>query len=349
MSTRRLASKRSTARSRNLRRRNAFAAAATLAAASLGTAAVAGTYTLITPYAGAGTSTSVLGINDAGYMTGSIGNADGSADGFIRDPSGAYTIFNDGYQTIGRNIDNSNNITGYATDATLDLQTDTTFLRSAGGTLTTLTDPNTSAPLHGIAQGQKLSGTIVGDYFYMSGGHNYRHGFALNGASFTDISVDPDYPIKTTARGVNDAGTIVGWTLDNLTGVTQGYVDVAGAFTFFSDPDAANASTTYFEDINDSGLVSGEFQDASGDLHPFLFNTTTDAFADLTPPGPIDDYAFGINASGEVVITSNLGPNYLYNPAGVPEPQSWAFVMLGVGLAGAALRRRGRAALTTRV
>lgn len=60
-----------------------------LLATALGVTAVAShpadaaSYTPIAPYAGAGTSTGVNGINDAGYITGVVGNADGSSDGFI--------------------------------------------------------------------------------------------------------------------------------------------------------------------------------------------------------------------------------------------------------------------------
>ena len=303
-------------------------------------AASAGTYTLITPYAGAGTSTSVFGINDAGYMAGSITNADGSSDGFIRDPAGIYTTFNDGVETIGRNISNTNSITGYATDSTNNLLTDATFIRAPDGTITDLTDPITAAPIHGIAQGQNASGAIVGDYFGTFSDGERRHGFELLGGTFTDISAGGADPASTTARGINDAGVIVGWALDLTTGVTQGYVDTGGAMTFFSDPNPANADSTYFEDINNSGLVSGEFVDAAGADHPFEFNTATDVFTDLIPPGAVNEFAFGLNNQGEVVLTDPDGDNFLYNPAGVPEPGSWVLMVIGLGGLGVALRRR---------
>jgi hypothetical protein len=310
------------------------------------TTATAATYTLITPYSGAGTTTSVLGLNDAGYMTGSITYADGSADGFVRDPSGVYTTFSAGSETTGRNIGNTGSITGYATDDTGDLTTDTTFVRSPGGTITALTDPTTSAPIHGIAQGQNASGAIVGDYFVTFGGGEHRHGFELSGGTLTDISAGGADPASTTARGINDSGVIVGWALDLTTGVTQGYVDTGGVMSFFADPNVANADTTYFEDINNSGLVSGEFLDAAGDYHPFEFNTATDAFTDLTPPGSLNDDAFGLNNAGEVVLTNSDGSNYLYNPAAVAEPNTWALMLIGLGGVGVLLRRRSAVPLT---
>ncbi len=319
--------------------RSAFAAAAALGVGLSGGGAIAGSYTLITPYAGVGATTSVLGVNDAGYLTGTIFSASGSADGFIRDPAGVYTLFNDGFNTIGRNISNTNTITGYATDATFNLRTDTEFQRSAGGAFATISNPVTAQPLHGIAQGQNASGVIVGDNFYTSGGLNYRHGYAIDGSTFTDISAGPSNVQKTTTRGINDSGVIVGWNLDASTGVTQGYVDVGGTLTFFSDPNPLDASTTYFEDINNNGLVSGDFADAGGLLHPFEFNTLTNTFTDLNPPGA-NFAAFGLNNAGEIVLTDGNGLNYLYNPAGTPEPATWAVMLLGLGFTGAALRWR---------
>jgi hypothetical protein len=305
-------------------------------------AASAGTYTLIAPYSGAGTTTSVLGVNDAGYMTGAITNADGSSSGFIRDPAGVYTIFSDGFGTVARNISNTNTITGYATDNTSNLATDTLFQRSSGGAFTTLVNPNTSQPLSGIAQGQNASGAIVGDYMFTSGGSSYAHGFILNGASFTDLSTGAAPNDRTEARGINDSGLVVGWALDGSTGVTEGFLYSGGAYTFVQAPNPNNAGTTYFEDVNNSGVVSGEYSDADGDLFPFLYNSGTQTFTDLAPPGGGEGFdVFGVNGSGEAVL-NNGGVNYLYNPAGVPEPATWAMLIAGFGGLGAVLRQTRR-------
>ncbi len=330
--------------------RRAIVAAAVVGAAALTSpAAAAGTYTLIAPYAGVGTTTGVNGINDAGYITGVVGNSDGSSDGFIRTPGGAYTLFQvagpNGFDTYGRDIDNSNVITGYSTDSTGVLRTDTEFKRSAGGALTAITNPTTGVPLSGIAGAINSSGDMVGDYIFSSGGLNYRHGYLLSGSTFTDISASPLNTEKTEARGITDAGVIVGFEVDATTGATQGFVDTGGVFQFVTDPDPLNAGVTYLESINNSGLASGEFADASGTLHPFIFNTLTDAFTALTPPTADSYFAFGINNLGEVTLSGQLtGTDYLYNPAAttVPEPASWALMLIGFGGLGAAMRSRRR-------
>ena len=303
----------------------------------------AATYRFIAPYAAAGTSTSVLGINNAGYMTGAISSTlDNSGPGFIRSPGGVYTTFTDSgaFATTGRAINSANTITGYSTDSTLNLRTDGEFVRTSGGSVTPLTDGVN--PLHGIAQGINTAGSIVGDYFFTSGGHTFRHGYSIVGGVFTDISVDNVFSHHTQARGITDSGLIVGWaTLGG--GVTEGFIYSGGAFNFIIDPSPSNATTTYLEGINNNGLAVGEWQDISGNFHAFEYNLLTSSFLEFAPPGASNAQAFGLNDLGQVVITGNSG-NWLYDPNGVPEPASWALMLLGFGGVGAGLRRLRRTA-----
>ena len=325
-----------------------FTAAAAAIAVLAAQGAQAGTYTAIAPYVGTGTSTGVLGINNAGYLTGSVGNADGSGSAFIRDPSGVYTLFtnNGDFNTVGRAINSANTITGYSTDSSQVLSVDSEFSRSSGGALTQLSAAGPGA-LHGIAQGINSSGAIVGDYFFKSGGKTYRHGFLLASGVFTDISVGPAVNQRTQARGIADAGVIDGWV--SQAGVIEGFVYSGGVFQFISDPNP-NAVGTYLEALNNNGLASGEWFDASGNSTAFIYDTVHHTFADLLPPVAGSYDAFGLNDAGRVVITgvdlAGNSVNYLYSP-GVPEPASWALVLVGVGGLGAVLRRtrKDRAAL----
>ena len=300
-------------------------------------AAQAGSLTPIASYSAPGDTTAVLGINDSGVMTGSITQSDGSSLGFVRDAGGTYSTFQVDFGTIGRAIDNANNVSGYATDSSGNLSTDREFIRAPGGSVTILQNPATLADLHGIAQGMNNTGAVVGDYF--SGGQ-FR-GYELAGGTLTDL-MNPG-STRTSARGITDGGTVVGWTI--LGGVQEGFIYSSGVFQDILFP---GATGSVFEDINNNGLAVGEFFDGLGDSHAYEYNTITHTFLELLVPGATNVSAFGINDAGLVVLTTDIASgvnNFLYNPlGGVPEPQTWVLMLLGFGGAGLALRRR-RAAI----
>ncbi|HXA40475.1 MAG TPA: PEPxxWA-CTERM sorting domain-containing protein [Phenylobacterium sp.] len=292
----------------------------------------------------AGGTTSVLGINNAGWMTGNIAEANGSSLGFVRDAAGNYTTFsaNGLFATYGRAIDNSNTVIGYATDAAGAINTDTQFTRTTGGAVTALQNPNTGVPLHGIAQGVNATGAIVGDYYSGPGATTPLLGYVLDGSTFTTLTAPGS--TRTAARGIEDDGTVAGWAI--VGGVQEGFIEQGGAYSFFQAPDAGSVGTV-FEDINNNGLVSGEWMDAGGDSHAFVFNSVADAFTDIDVLGATSTSAFGLNDAGDVVVTASgvaEGPNnFLYHADAVPEPTTWAMLILGFFGLGGLLRRRNAA------
>ena len=320
-----------------------------LAVAGLALAAAApaqaGTFTAIPSYVDPlGGRTSVLGINNAGWMAGSISTPAGGSRGFSRDAGGAYTTFSVDVGTVGRAIDETNRVSGYATDSTGSLATDREFIRDAGGAVTILQNPATSANLHGIAQGMNASGAIVGDYLLT--GPTRRHGFILQGGALTDLAV-PGFPLENVrARAITDAGTVAGWA--QFTGsAARAFILSGGSYQFFDAPGAVNG--TFFEDLNNFGLVAGEFSDAAFNMHAFTYNTVTSVYTSLDVAGATNTQTFGLNDFGYVVLTTDIATgdsNFLYRPGGVPEPSTWALMIGGFGLAGTALRRRRSAALT---
>jgi hypothetical protein len=318
-------------------RRVICAAAVAAAGLALVSQAQAATLTVIPQFVDPGGTTSVLGINNNGQMTGNVTDSTGS-HGFVRDAAGNYTLFDYGStgSTLGRSISDNGTAVGYSEPASGgDIHTRQEWVRAPDGTLTQLVNPNTSAPLAGIAQGINASGAIVGDYF--TGAGNQIDGYILNGSSFTDLSIAGD---NVRARGITDSGEVAGW-VSNASG-SQGFILAGGVYTFFTAP--GSFQSTFFEDINSSGLISGEYNDAGGFSHAFIFNSNTATFTDINVPGATNVNAFGINDAGQVVLTtSNVDgriTNYLYSPGGAPEPASWALMIGGFGLAGAALRRR---------
>jgi hypothetical protein len=306
---------------------------------ALAGAANAGSFVAVAPDAAAGTTTSLLGINDAGYLVGSLSDDSTSAAvGLIRDPSGNYSTFTDGsqFQTTARAISNANVVSGYSTDATLNLLTDSEFQYN-GSTVGYLT--NGATPLHGIPQGMNNNGAVVGDYYFNSGGHTYRHGYVISGGVFTDLSYNPAYYDHTQARGITNTGEVVGWVSNGMTGAISGFSEIGGVFTYYNDPNPL-AVGTYFEGVNNYGEASGEWLDAAGNTHAFEYNFATGVYLNLNPPGAgASTQAFGINDLGEVIITDGLGGNWLFD-VGVPEPSTWTSMILGVAMGGAVLRRR---------
>ena len=322
----------------SVRTRRVLVLAGAAAGLALVGQAYAGTLTVIPQYVDPlGGSTSVLGLNNNGQMTGSVTDSAGS-HGFVRDAAGNYTLFDYGStgSTLGRSISDNGTVVGYSEPAVGgDIHTRREWERAPDGTLTTLVNPNTSAPLAGIAQGINGSGVIVGDYF--TGAGSQIDGFILDGSTFTDLPIPGD---NVRARGINDAGEIAGWVSGG--GVTQGFVLNGGVFSFFNAPGAANF--TVFEDINASGLISGEYSDAGGASHGFIFDSNTATFTDINVPGAINVSAFGLNDAGQVVLTTfnadSVVTNYLYSPGGVPEPMTWALMLTGFFGLGSALRRQ---------
>lgn len=297
--------------------------------------AQAQTLTAIQSYAGPGI-TQVTGVNDNGWMTGAIVAPDGSAQSFVRDASGNYTLFsvNSAFATQGRGLNNANTVAGFTNDSSGAIQSRLEFTRAADGTITTLANPNTAADLVGIAQGINNNGALAGDF--ITG--NRIDGFILDGASFTDLSL-AGYNVR--ARSINDNGEVAGF----VTGAAgeEGFLwSSGGGFTLFNAPGAPSGYTA-FEGVNDSGMVSGVYTDGSGDTHAFVFNPNSSTWTTINVPGAVNSEAFGINNLGQVAVeTDNAeGPNnFLYTPAGVPEPAAWALMLTGFFGLGAALRRR---------
>ncbi|CAM3124032.1 hypothetical protein SPAN111604_04865 [Sphingomonas antarctica] len=292
--------------------------AALVAALSTSTAAYAGTLTVIAPPSGLGiASVAALGINNAGWTSGSVLYTDPAraGDGFLRAPDGTYSIFSGGpgLFTQGRAVSNSNDVIGYTSDAS---GFTGEFRRAADGSFTFLTNPSTGARLLGIAQGVNDSGGIVGNYPVTVPGFGTprNHGFLLSGGALTDIAYPGQPGYSISARGIANDGTIVGFS--GRTG--QAFVrSSAGAFTFITRPEATNY--TVLTSINNLGIAMGGYDDAAANGHAFQYNTHTGIFTDVVIPGATSVQTFGINDSGQYTVSSDVG-SFIYTPGGPSAP-----------------------------
>ena len=128
--------------------------------------------------------------------------------------------------------------------------------------------------------------------------------------TFTTITVPGAF--QTHARGVNEAGEIVGTfntSSTNDPGDAHGFIDLNGTFTTLNAP---GFSGTAVGGVNNAGQIVG--YDASNQDRSFLY--TNGAYTAITAPNPpnIETAAYGINNLGQ--ITGNV--SQVFNLAGHP-------------------------------
>ena len=80
----------------------------------------------------------------------------------------------------------------------------------------------------------------------------------------------------TRVYGINDAGTMVGWYIDQTGGIPTDSQDAAGKFTKIDPP---GATMTNAWSINTAGVIVGTYTDSAGVFHGFV-----DAAGTFTPP-----------------------------------------------------------------
>lgn len=244
--------------------------------------AMDGTITDVAPAPGY-LSTSLLGINDAGVMAGSVVSLDGiTQSGVIRSKDGEYTVFDHPdalSDTSARGINNKGLVSGTRDGEDVEFLAGFIYDSKTG----TFTDIDTGPSFLTIAHGINSKGVVVGDSRYLAendpcgsgatgivryGWLRKRDGsilyFQLNGQ-------------RTNARGINDAGFITGNTLDPFVGDVKGFVIKAPKTNCESiSVDTADllqipgAVFMFPEGLTNSGDVVGQFFDASGAQHGFI-------------------------------------------------------------------------------
>jgi hypothetical protein len=204
----------------------------------------------------------------------------------------------------------------------------------AGGVFTSLNDPNADPAFGQIVSSVNDYGEAVGIYIDSSG---VEHGFSWSsGTGFATVD-SPAGSLQTVAGGVTDNGDIYGDYID-ASGNAHGFEQTAGGvFTTLDDP--AHVGSSFINEGNAEGELTGAWLDSSGDYHPYV--AVGGSYHDLSLPA-VTAQPWGINDNGQVVgfyQASADGPNEGFLTA-VPEPQTWAMMLVGIGLMGASLRRR---------
>ncbi len=295
----------------------------------------------------------LYGINDAGEVVGFYGSTGGSDPGigfngtppYVASTSFNITLDDYGYTSslegavnnlgtvVGRLIDYTGNSVGYVYNPTL----------AFGEQLTLVTDPQTppAETEAGTAYNELLGindyGMAVGDRYERS--TNTTYGYLYDSLTGVVTPFTLAGGIDVVPTGINDAGTICGSEV--VAGVTIGFIDQGGVVTQLTGP--AGATNTQAYALNNNGQVVGQYTDAGGTTHGFVYDVATATYTTVDDPNAVGGFTQidGINDQGQIVGEYGTG-GYVYGFLGtiqggfetVGDPLAGTTVAVGAGSAG---------------
>lgn len=263
-----------------------------------------------------GATTTVSGINDLGEVVGSSVTASGATHAFVTGPNGIgmtdLGTFG-GTNSYGNGINNSGQVVGSAqlTGST----SSHAFLSNAPGQMTDLgTLQNSNATASSGATAINSSGQVVGLSNYGTGTQSYAFVTGAQGVGMTDMGTFPPYggggapltPPYSVANGINDAGVVVGYSIEGCGCEGNGFI---GSPTAGGDLANRGALYSYASAINSAGQVTGWFQAyGSNATHAFITTVNGTTLTDLGGlGGSTGSYGYAINAAGVIVGSSFVG------------------------------------------
>jgi hypothetical protein len=284
------------------------------------------------------TFTQVLGINDAATVVG-YGNAT-IFNGFELVLPNNFTRQNvpgadGGTQVVG--ISGAGTTVGFSITGGV-----TSGFAHTGNTFTPVNQPGTAFnQLLGINQ----AGTVAAGYSSTDPtGATLQKALTVSGGPsftspvFTDINALLPANFNSQATGVNDAGSVVGFFLPTAT-TSIGFLDKGGVITLI---DPLGSTFTQALGINNNGEIVGFEIDAMGVQHGYVdINGVPHGF---DPPGSVNTTINGVNNLGQIVgffTDNNDNTIGFLATSAVPEPSTWAMMLIGfAGLGFLAHRRR---------
>jgi len=268
---------------------------AAVIALSAGTSAMAGTWVAAVPVQDS-TSMAMFGINDTNVITGDYADASGAQHGFVGPFDGSkYKSFDDPDGTTQpRAINNKGFITGFDTGSLAQWE------RFPKGYIKSITK-NGKPIIAALAMGLNGAGVFVGDYINKKGKELGYMGQKAKYLSTFSLSIkNAGY----AGRAINSAGDIAGWYYDTSTGLQRGFTIIGGTAKSVDYP---NAAYTVGEGLNNNGIMSGQYQDASGVIHGFLYDTAAKKFTSLDAPGATLTQVWGINNNNVAAVSTDVG------------------------------------------
>ena len=201
-------------------------------------------------------------INPAGAITGYWQDSKCTPHGFVRAPSGAFTVFDPAGSraTFPEAISPNGAITGYYCDASACHG----FVRSHNGAFTSFDTPGYNPSPVGIA----ATGLVGGIYTDPISGTFKAFVRAADGA-ITTVNPPGDCScfFGTFLGGVNPEGATTGWFTDNNFAIHSFARAPHGNLTVFDVPGAV---WTLAVGINSAGAIVGQYADANFVFHGFI-------------------------------------------------------------------------------
>jgi probable HAF family extracellular repeat protein len=318
-----------------------FAASSNLQARSFGY-----TFTDINVPGSQPDSTADTGLNNLGQVVGTYNDSAGNSNGFLYtggkyitvDAPGATNTFLFGINDFGQILGVSQNINTGKLDVFLDTH----------GTFSDVADANAFNPLALNDRDQVLGQFLSGAFGY---------GVLKAGGIITPVNLSGAPPGSAFLDGFNNLNQPTGAVCDNVT--CHGTIDANGVFTEFDVP---QATFTSGNGINDLGQVVGPYTDSAGNEHGFIYTNghfTTIDDPSASPPfgtipllindlGQIAGYYFDAQENTHPFLATPKLFSFATDPAApladaVPEPSTWAMLLIGVaGLGWLARPRRRR-------
>ncbi len=214
-----------------------------------------------------------------------------------------------------------------------------------GGTFTTVDAPSFAfTQLLGIDHnGDTAAGYWTTD---PTGATGQLAGIVKGGPGFTSptfTNINSLLPVNdnSQATGVNDGGWIVGFYQEGAN--FTGFLDKSDVISSILFPGSVSSQAL---GINDSGEIVGTYTLADGDIFGFL--DKGGMYTTIDPFGSTNVVANGINDKGVIVGFYMDANGNTIGFATVPEPSTWAMMLLGfagLGFAGYRRVRREGAAL----
>ena len=274
-------------------------------------------------------NTFAAGINNGSQITGYYRDGSNVAHSFI-DTAGSFTSFDiagSNGNSFAQGINDTGTVAGYYFDGSGGVHG---FIRGSGGTASFNVAGDTS---YTVISGINNAGDFAG-YFQDGAGF---HAFANVGGITTTFDV-AGATGGSFAQGISNHGALTG---NDVTSVTNGFIDDSGMFSYFGPPVGASSIVSF--GINSSNTASGYYRVGST-AHGFVRRGTTLTTIDI--PGAVDTFVQGINDAGKVTgyYTDALGKSHGFSDAlsevSVAEPASLPVLLAGIAALSGLRRRR---------